>query len=934
VRCVAHVAVPLVDRVIPYPGADTFSGPTVAGTFRSAVAVVTGDPRMYGRSIATSWQKWAVFSTQTKLKGPSAMMREPRDAARVGGDSNALQSPEAGGAHRDPEACKTRIAVSGSTADALLNAATLHRAGRFADAAALCASVLEGEPHNGRALRLASLAACARQRWDEAAVLLQHALAAEPADATLHAHHGVVLRRLGRVDEAVQAHERALSLQPGLVDARFNLGNAHLELGRAAQALAEYDEVLRTRTDYSEATRNRCLALLQLGRAGEATAGYRAALTDDPDDATLLFGLGNALAADGRPAEALGAFERTLQIDERYVAAWNNRGNALRVLGRPEQALTSYERALEVNPGDADAQLNRARALIALRRLDEALRSLSSLLEKRPDHADTWCVMGNVLQDMRRLDGAIARYDRALALAPKHVESLLGRANSRADKGALDDAIADYEAFLAVCPSEPFVAGEWLRTRMRACDWRDLDAQRRALANGLARGEPLATPLAIMGMLDDPTLQRRAAQAWAGSRHPPDNSLGPIVPRAAGGRIRIGYFSADFHDHPVAHLCAGILEHHDRTAFEVVALSFGPAHHPDDAMRRRVVGAVDRFIDVRGRSDLDVARLARESGIDIAIDLGGFTLNSRTGIFACRAAPVQASYLGFLGTMGTDYIDYLIADRVIVPDDASRGHYREQIVRLPSYQVSDVNRAISPRDFTRRELGLPEQGVVFCCFSNLYKFTPEVFERWMRILLRVPDSVLFLYADRPEAAARLRAQAGARGVDPARLVFGERLPLPEYLARYRHADLFLDTAPYNAGTTASDALWAGLPVLTYAGQAFSARVAASVLTAVGLHELIAADPQDYEDRAVALARDPARRAALRARLERARTDSLLFDTARFTRALERAYVAMHARARAGEPPAAIDVEPAATGWVTREIGRGRVTVLADAARGD
>jgi predicted O-linked N-acetylglucosamine transferase (SPINDLY family) len=792
-------------------------------------------------------------------------------------------------------------------------------------------------------LRRAALEAGARARWPEASALLVRALAAAPADASLHAHHGVVLRRLGRLDDAVRAHRCALALEPGRIDTRYNLGNALLELGQADAALAEYDGVLRARPGHADAAANRCLALLRLQRADEALAGYRAALAARPDDAGLRFGLGNALAAAGRHAEALAAFDGLLAIDARRAAAWNNRGNALLELGRPEQALASYERALAVDPQDADALLNRARMLAGLRRHDDALHALSDLLRRRPERADAWCAMGNALQDLRRLDGAITRYDRALALDPAHAESLLGRANARAETGALDAAITDYEAFLRLRPAQPFVTGQWLHTRMRACDWRALDAARRALADGLARGEPLATPLAIMGMLDDPGLQGRAAQAWADARHPPDGTLGPIAPRAAGGRIRVGYFSADFHDHPVAHLVAGILEQHDRAAFEVVAFSFGSSP-PDDPMRRRVVAAVDRFVDVRGMSDLEVARAAREIGIDVAIDLGGFTLNSRTGIFARRAAPVQASYLGFLGTMGASFIDYLIADRVIVPDDAARAHYREQVVRLPSYQVSDAHRPRPSREFTRAALGLPEQGVVFCCFSNLYKFTPEVFDRWMRILVRVPESVLFLYADRPEAAARLRAQAAARGVDPARLVFGERLPLPEYLARYRCADLFLDTAPYNAGTTASDALWAGLPVLTCAGRAFSARVAASVLTAAGLPELIAADGQDYEDRAVALAHDPARRASIRARLEGDRAASPLFDAARFTRSLERAYAAMHARARAGEPPAAIDVAagdagPAGAAPSVAEAARPppgdpRAQGLAAAARGD
>ena len=352
---------------------------------------------------------------------------------------------------------------------------------------------------------------------------------------------------------------------------------------------------------------------------------------------------------------------------------------------------------------------------------------------------------------------------------------------------------------------------------------------------------------------------------------------------------------------------AGLFEQHDRARFEVVGFSFGP--DKKEAMRDRVAASFDRFIDVRDRSDRDVALLARNLDIDIAVDLKGFTTDSRWKIFAHRAAPLQVNYLGYPGTMGADYMDYIIADRVLIPDDSGK-YYSENIIYLPhSYQANDRKRPIAERLFTRQELRLPDSGFVYCCFNNNYKITPAIFDGWMRILGQVRDSVLWLLADNPWAERNLRREAAARGVAAERLVFAGRLPAAEHLARQRAADLFLDTLPYNAHTTASDALWAGLPVLTRAGTSFPSRVAASLLTAIDLPELITTTPEDYERRAIELARNPEQLSAIRARLARNRLTTPLFDTGLFARHIETAYVQMYERYQAGLAPAPIHVAP-------------------------
>jgi predicted O-linked N-acetylglucosamine transferase (SPINDLY family) len=449
-------------------------------------------------------------------------------------------------------------------------------------------------------------------------------------------------------------------------------------------------------------------------------------------------------------------------------------------------------------------------------------------------------------------------------------------------------AAASFEQALKIDPEHPWVFGMWLFARALSCEWSGLDTHLASLRAMLLAGKDAATPFIVIALMDSPQLQLRAARNWA-RRMPAQR---PHFARAPGReRVRVGYFSADFHNHPVPALTVGMFEHHDRRRFEIIAMSYGPEKADD--MRARLRNGCDRFIDVRGLGDAEIAQASRDLGIDIAIDLQGFTENQRPAIFAHRAAPVQAGYLGYPGTTGAEFTDYLIADRVLIPK-VSRAHYTEKIVYLPhSYQANDGRRSIAEREFSRLELGLPERGFVYCCFNNAYKIMPQTFDVWMRILRRVPTSVLWYAPSGDTADTNLRREAGARGVNPERLIRALRLPLlSEHLARHRAADLFLDTLPFNAHTTASDALWAGLPVLTRIGESLAARVAASLLRALGLEELITSSEADYEEQAVALASDPLRLAQIRQQLAAARLSAPLFDTERFTRYMESAYLQM------------------------------------------
>jgi predicted O-linked N-acetylglucosamine transferase (SPINDLY family) len=587
------------------------------------------------------------------------------------------------------------------------------------------------------------------------------------------------------------------------------------------------------------------------------------------------------------------------------IAAWVGQAAWLQQQGRLDEALAALDQALAVDDGNADLHNRRGLLLQALARVDAARAAYEQAVALLPHHAGAFNNLGTLLTQQGRWAEAAEAFGRAVALRPDHALAWHNLGYVQREQKALDASVHSFEQALAAAPGKPFLRGDLLHGRMRLCDWRHFDTDVQALQADLAAGAPACTPFALLPALDRPDLQRLAAERMAALLYPARGELGPIAPRPDEGRLRVAYLSGDFREHPVASLTAQLIELHDRRRFEVLALSYGPA--TGDPVQRRLQAAFDDFIDVAGLPDVEVARLARARGVDVVVDLAGYTSGCRPHILALRPAPVRVAYLGYLGTMGAPWIDYLVVDRHLVPP-AEREGYRERLAELPWYQVNDGQRPIGERTFTRAELGLPATGFVFCCLNNAYKITPTVFGAWMRILAAVPGSVLMLYAENRWMPDHLRREAAARGVDDSRLVFVERLPMADYLARYRVADLFLDTLPYNAGTTASDALWAGLPVLTCSGRSLAARVAGSLLHALGLPELVTDSLPAYEAQAVALATDPPRLLALRRRLQAGRAQAPLFDAARFTRHLEAAFEAMMARWRAGQPPADLVVD--------------------------
>jgi protein O-GlcNAc transferase len=684
------------------------------------------------------------------------------------------------------------------------------------------------------------------------------------------------------------------------ITALFGKAVEHHNHGRLAQALPLYDAVIRLDRAFVPAHTNRGVVLQSLKRFDEALQSYGRAIELKPDSVLAYINIGNALSDLRRFEEAVQSYNCAIELKPDYADAYNNRGNALGNLKRFDEAIHSYNRAIELKPDSAAAYSNRGNTLRDLKRFDEALKSYNRAIELKPDYAEAYHNRGNSLFDLKRIDEALLSYDRAIALKPDYAEAYYNKGLALKGLRCWDEAIINYEKALAIKPDIQFVLGQLLHAKMQICDFSDLADETEELLQDFGKERNLCEPFQMLGISGSPELQIKAAELFVRTLHPWQAIL-PIIPKCAPHeKIRLGYFSADYYDHATMHLMAELFELHDKSRFELIAFSFGP--EKNDEMRTRVVRAFDQFIDVRNQSDRNVALLSRSMEVDIAIDLKGFTQDGRTGIFAHRAAPIQVNYLGYPGTMGADYIDYIVADPTLIPEE-NKPHYREKLVYLPnSYQVNDRKRPISDSALDRAELGLPPTGFVFCCFNNNFKITQSVFECWMRILMQVEGSVLWLLADNKWAAKNLKSKALAAGVNEERIIFGQRLPLGDHLARLRSADLFLDTLPYNAHTTASETLWAGLPVLTCKGEAFASRVAASLLNAVGLPELVTTTLEAYEALAIDLARHPDQLAAIKQKLAGNRITSPLFDTELFAKHLEAAYAAIYERYQADLAP--------------------------------
>ena len=634
------------------------------------------------------------------------------------------------------------------------------------------------------------------------------------------------------------------------------------------------------------------LKIHQSGQLDLAETYYKKLLNDLPESTVLLTNFGTLQFQKKKLYSGIKTIEKSLKINPNQPNALNNLGVVFLQLNQPNEALIRFESAITFQANYAEAHSNRGNALSDLNRLKDSLESYDRAILIHPGYAKAHSNRGNILKDLNRLNEALESYDRAITLMPNYANAYSNRGDALRELNQLEKAIESYEFAIKLNPDIEFILGEFFKAKLSLCSWSGLEDRTREIKTKISNNEKASSPFSLLAIIDDPGLQRQSAKVYVNAKYPKNNVLPKIEHQTRSSKIRIGYFSADFRDHAVSHLTAELYELHDRGQFEIHAFSFG--QDTKDEFNLRIKAGVDHYHDVRSLSDKHVVMLSRSEKIDIAVDLGGFTKSSRTGIFAMQAAPVQVNYLGYSGTMAADYMDYIIADHIIIPE-SKKQHYSESIAYLPySYMVTDSKTKKPKIQFTREDAGLPVNGFVFCCFNQHYKISPATFMAWMRILIQVDGSVLWLSEGNSNIISNLKKEAIKNGVEESRLIFAPRLAFKEdHLSRLKLADLFIDTLPYNAHTTASDALRMGVPVLTCIGKSFTSRVAASLLNAVNLPELITTSKYQYESLAIKLASNSEEFRSIKDKLANNLTTAPLFDTQLFTKCLESAYIEMH-----------------------------------------
>ena len=599
---------------------------------------------------------------------------------------------------------------------------------------------------------------------------------------------------------------------------------------------------------------NEALQLHEKGKIQDAISLYLKILENQNNDPQLLYLLGTAYVQIGKIEQGIVKLKKSIFIKPENVFAHSNLGNALKDLKRYDEALASYNKAIKINPDYAFAHNNQGIVLQNLQRYDEALASYDKAIKINPDYFESYNNKGNVLKDLKRYDEALTCYEKVIKLN------------------------LDYD----------YIIGKVLNANMLLCKWNDFDSLIEKINNAIIKKSKVIEPFSLLGVLDNPAFLKLSSEHYSKDNFPKFSEIQRLARYSNHKKPRIGYFSADFHNHATLHLMMEVFKNHNKSDFDFYGFSFGPK--VNDNWNKEVKKYFNNFEDVSKISDKEVAYLSRSLEIDIAIDLKGLTSNSRSGIFSYRAAPIQINYLGYPGTIGAEYMDYIIADEVIIPKE-NVNHYTEKVLYLPgSYQPNMKKKKISSKEFKRSDFGLPKDVFIYCCFNNNYKITPHIFDIWMNILKDVPNSVLWIFKTNETASKNLKKEAKVRGVDPDRIIFASYLPNDQHLKRLKLADLFLDTYPCNAHTTASDAVRMGIPVITLKGNSFASRVAASLLTCLDMKELITNNKKNYQELGIKLAINPEKYIKIKERLKDSASKSALFDSYKFTKNLENLYL--------------------------------------------
>ena len=760
----------------------------------------------------------------------------------------------------------------------------------------------------------------------EAVNFYKKSLKIKPDYAEAHNNLAGTLKELGQLDNAVEGFKKSLSIKPDYVEAHNNLGNTLMELDKLDSAIKSYQKAVTIKPDYVEAHLSLGIIYQKLGKLNEAVKSYKTVLEIKPDFADAHYSLGVTLQKLNKLDEAVKSYQKALVIKPEFSEAYNNLGITLKELGQLDAALIQYKKALAINPNYAEAHLNIGLIYQKNGQIDKAIKCYKKSLAIQPNFATAHNNLGNIFMSLGQLNNAVESYKIAMGINPEHAEAhnnhgialsslnqqsaalrsygkaisikknfaaaYFNRAELLVNLNRFDDALIDYKSTININPDTDFALGNFLHTKMHLCIWNNLPTTLSKIIEKINSGKKIIEPFPLLALIDDPKIQKKASEIYAKEKYLIKHILPKLEKNSTHEKIRLGYFSADFREHPVANLTAELYETHDRKKFEIYAFSFGL--DTNDEMNLRIKAGVDHFFDVHMMSHKEVAILSRSYEIDIAINLGGYTKDARTEIFAIQAAPVQVNYLGYSSTMGVNYMDYLIADPIVIPEN-QLDYYSENIAYLPySFMPNDTKRKTSNRIFTREEVGLPINGFVFCCFNNHYKITPNIYSQWMRVLAKVDGSVLWLTEGNNIANNNLKEEAKKHNINENRIIFASRLTLREdHLNRIQLADLFLDTFPCNAHATCSDALQMGLPVLTCKGYSFASRIAASLINSINLPELITNSQEQYELLAIDLGKNQEKLKTIKEKLNNNLPNSPFCNTQLYTQNLESAYLSMY-----------------------------------------
>jgi protein O-GlcNAc transferase len=799
--------------------------------------------------------------------------------------------------------------------DTIFLIGTLHlQQGNLDAATVFLKKIIELKPNYVTAYNNLGTALQKSGKLDEAIDNYRLAIKLKPDYAEVHKNLGNALREKGKLDEAIASYRQAIVLNPNDADAHNDLGATLQKSGNLDEAIERHRQAIRLNPDCAMAYGNLGAALQEQGKLDEAIASHRQALSLKPDHAATHNNLGTTLQEQGKLDEAIASYRQALSLKPDYVEAYYNLGNALKIHGKIDEAIKSYEQAISLEQNHASAYVNLGTAFQGQGKSNDAISCYKKAIEIKPDYVNAYYNLGNAFQGQGELNEAISYYQKALELKPDYAEAYNNMGAIFQDQGELNEAISCYQKALELKPDSAETYSNLFHQFQQTCAWQKIECMAAKLDNfttkALDKGTKTAeTPLVSLARHTDLSRNFDVAKSWSCDIERSISNLKNHFPhdirKSRKTKIFVGYLSNNFRNHPMAHLTLSLYGLHNRDEFKIFCYSYGE----DDGSyySARIRQDCDKFVDIRNLSHIDAARCIYEDQVDILVDLKGHTRGNKLEISALRPAPVQVRYLGLAGTTGADFFDYIITDRIITPEDHVQ-YYSENLAYLPHcYQVNDRTQEISNKDWKKSDFGLPEDSFVFCSFNQGYKIEPVMFNTWMNILRQVPEGVLWLQRENEITEKNLRHEVERRGVESTRLIFSGKLSKDQHLGRLRFADVALDTRIVNGAITTSDALWAGVPVITLQGGSFPSRMSSSILTAIGLPEFITHTLEEYESLAIDLVHNSGKLQTIRQKLMKNLSTEPLFDTPRFTKNLEKTYKEMWKIFMAGGRPRQIDV---------------------------